>query len=296
MARPKPTDQSVQRTINKDSLMYCEHWKLTCRPFENSCAQEFYYPAESHQATMLQLRYAIENRRSAVLMCGANGVGKTQVVRSMLEQLGSDYQPRAQIVFPALKADQFVHYLVQKLVGGEESGTPSVAADLLRFEQALSRAREDGLHPIVVVDEAHLLEGQGVFETLRLLLNLGAGENDCEAAWTLILSGHPILLSQLERFPSLDERIAVKCVISRFTPDETVGYIQHRVRAGGADADDIFAVTAMERIHVLTEGIPRRINRLCDLALMVGYAEDRKLITVDLVESVHDDLVLPGAT
>ncbi len=275
--------------------MYCEHWKLRSRPFENSLAQEFYYPAESHQAAMLQLRYAVENRRSAVLMCGANGVGKTQVVRGLLDQLGPDYQPRVQIVFPALAPDQFVHYFVGKLAAGDPSDEVGVAADLLRFERALERAGEKGLHPVVVVDEAHLLEGHGMFETLRLLLNIGVGAGGSEAAWTLVLSGHPILLSQLERFPALDERIAVKCVISRFTPDETVSYIQHRVRGAGADADDIFAVTALERIHVLTEGIPRRINRLCDLVLMVGYAEDRRLITVDLVESVHDDLVVPGA-
>ncbi len=74
----------------------------------------------------------------------------------------------------------------------------------------------------------------------------------------------------------------------------TSAYVQHRLRESGANADRIFESAALERIHLLTQGIPRRINRLCDLALMVGFAEDRSVITSELIDNVHSDLAAPA--
>ncbi|GIW98495.1 MAG: ATPase [Pirellulaceae bacterium] len=276
--------------------MYCEHWKLTKRPFENVLADDAYYPAESHQAAMLKMRYAIENGRGAVLISGVSGVGKTLVTNRLLSQLPDSFQPQPRIVFPALDGPQMVHYLAMKLVGSDSASPGELPHHLQRIEQALHDAVERGQHPVVMIDEAHLLEEHGLLEPLRLLLNLQPQQQQKESAWTMILIGHPNLMAQVERHPALDERIAVKCVVSRMSIEETVGYIQHRMQAAGAAAEDVFAVTAMERIHVLTEGVPRRINRLCDLALMVGFAEDRKLITPDVVDSVHGELVVPMAS
>ena len=57
--------------------MYETYWRLTQKPFENAADPRFYYPAESHQAALLKLRYAIENRRGAALLAGPSGSGKT---------------------------------------------------------------------------------------------------------------------------------------------------------------------------------------------------------------------------
>ena len=66
--------------------------------------------------------------------------------------------------------------------------------------------------------------------------------------------------------PELEERLAVKCLVRRFKLEETMGYIQHRLSAAGAK-EPIFTDGALEAIHQETHGVPRRINRLCDLAL-----------------------------
>ena len=132
-----------------------------------------------------------------------------------------------------------------------------------------------------------------MLEPLRLLLNVAAAESMGEAAWTLVLVGQPTLLSHVERYQPLDERLGVKCMLNRFSLEETIAYIQHRLRCVGGDAEDIFDYASLERIHMLTQGIPRRINRLCDLALMVGYAEDRRLLDVDVIDNVHGDLASP---
>ena len=60
--------------------MYESHWNLNASPFDNRFDSEFYYPSESHQAALLKLMYSIETRRSAALLCGDSGMGKSMLV------------------------------------------------------------------------------------------------------------------------------------------------------------------------------------------------------------------------
>ncbi len=82
--------------------MYTQHWKLSCRPFENRCDATFYYPAEHHQAALLKLHYTIENRRAAALLCGPTGVGKTFLVQALRKQLGSAFRDVTNLVFSSV--------------------------------------------------------------------------------------------------------------------------------------------------------------------------------------------------
>ena len=277
--------------------MYESHWKLAERPFENRVDSRFYYPAETHQAALLKLKYAIENRRAAALLCGPGGMGKSLIIDALQRQLSDEIRPMCHIVFPAMQGDQLVRYLVDQVDkrsgdGGAERPR-DMATDLRRFERILRGNIERDRHAVIVVDEAHLLEQHDLLEPLRLLLNIAATDSGGESAWTLVLVGQPMLLSHVERYSALDERLGVKCMLNRFAAEETSAYIQHRLRAVGADADAIFEPTALDRVHVLTQGIPRRVNRLCDLALMVGYAEDRQRLTAEVIDNVHSDLAAP---
>lgn len=278
--------------------MYESHWKLSERPFENRNDNKFYYPAETHHAALLKLRYAIENRRAAAVLCGPGGMGKSLLVEALQRQLNATCRPISHVVFPAMNAAQMIRYLVAQ-VGAATSASDSdveaaepheLAADVLAFERFLRHNLERQRHAVVVVDEAHLLEQYDLLEPLRLLLNLAATGSGGEAAWTLVLVGLPTLLTHVERYHALDERMGVKCMLNRLLPEETTAYIQHRLRSAGADTEDIFDYSALERIHALSQGIPRRINRLCDLALMVGYAEDRTIINAEVIDNVHSDL------
>ena len=274
--------------------MYEEHWRLSGRPFENRLDNQFYYPAETHQAALLKLHYAIENRRSAVMLSGPGGIGKTLLVDSLARSLSTEFQPICPILFPTMQSEQLVRFLVDQVDPAGIDAARETSTDISRFERFLTNNLEANCHAVVVVDEAHLLEQHGLLEPLRLLLNIAAHRSPGESAWTLVLVGQPTLISHVERYHALDERMAVKCMLNRLLPEETTGYIQHRLRTAGADADEVFELAALERIHVLTEGIPRRINRLCDLALMVGYAEERSIISADVIDSVHQDLAAPS--
>jgi len=88
----------------------------------------------------------------------------------------------------------------------------------------------------------------------------------------------------------LEERLAVKCLLRPLTRQETADYVTHRLKVAGA-VRPIFAPEAMPTLHTLTHGIARRINRLCDLALLIGFAEEQKTISAVHLEAVSQELV-----
>ncbi len=268
--------------------MYEAYWKLETRPFENTSDPRFYYPSEAHQGAMLKLRYVVESRRGAALLAGAPGLGKTLITQTLLSKLPDRFTPKIHLVFPQMPSDQLLAYLAEQLDGGRPvAAQQGVARNVRRIENAIVRGAENGRHAVLVIDEAHLLAAAGAMETLRLLLNFQFRGEPC---LTLLIVGQPPLLPALERMPGLEERLGVKCLLRPFSMEETLSYISHRLTASGASGP-IFEQEAMETVHQLTHGVPRRINRLCDLSLLIGFAEERQTIGSSQIEAVCDELV-----
>ncbi len=268
--------------------MYQTYWQLQSRPFNDTYDPRMYYPGDAHQGALLKLRYVIENRRGAAALSGAAGLGKSLLVQILSRQLPEIYQPRVHLVFPQMSHVELLTYLADELEGTLSPPT-SAGADrgIRRLQHCLSENTRAGRHCVMVIDESHLLKDMGTLETMRLLLNF---QTDDQPDLTLLLVGQPNLLTALSRTSSLEERIAVKCLLRPFTVEETVSYISHRLTAAGS-AHMIFDQEALERIHALSFGIPRRINRLCDLALLIGYAEDRTTISPAHIDAVSEELV-----
>lgn len=273
--------------------MYEAHWKLSARPFENRFSSDSYYPSEAHQAAQLKLRYAIEHRRSVALVCGNSGMGKSMVIHQLRSQMPEFVGPVVHVAYPAMASDQLVQYIAGQLSSDYVADTskPSMATAIQSIEKSLARTVQEGRHAVLLIDEAEWLEDQGSLSALRLLLNLSVQETPGESAFTIVLSGQPTLMAQLERYPALDQRVAVRCLLNRFSIEETNSYIGHRLRSVGGNVEAIFENDTLDAIHGLCEGVPRRINSLCDLALMVGYAQEQTSIKLDMIENVHRELV-----
>ncbi|HYO25229.1 MAG TPA: AAA family ATPase [Lacipirellulaceae bacterium] len=268
--------------------MYLDYWQLDAKPFEPHCEPAFVYAPAAHHAALHKLRYAIENRRAAGVVAGPAGSGKTLLVELLRRSLDASCQPLVQIVFPQMTERDLLVYLAEHL-GAPPADPPryTVEESLRRLEFVLRENVRRGRHAIIVIDEAHLLEDTGLMEPLRLLLNLTV---EGAAGFTLLLVGQPGLLPMVGRHGALDQRLDVKAFLPTFSPEETAAYVRHRLDAAGATRE-IFGELALLTVHQLSGGVPRRINRLCDLALLVGYANGDQVIAPADLHAVHDELV-----
>lgn len=271
--------------------MYEQHWRLNKRPFESWGDEAFYYPSEIHQTASWKLRYALDSRRAVMVVAGDSGTGKSLLIERLLRQLPEPLSPAVRLAFPQLSGEQLVGYLTDKVTGipGPPDEPPRLT--LARLERFLQDNVEASRHAVVVIDEAHLLGAGDQLETLRLLLNLADPATGAEASWSLVLVGQTTLMNVIERNRAFDERVAVKCLLHRFTPEQTAAYLHHRIQAGGGQAEQIFTSDAIDALHVRSAGIPRRIDRLADLALMVGFAEELSQVGVEQIDGVHQELV-----
>ncbi|MES1213424.1 MAG: AAA family ATPase [Singulisphaera sp.] len=274
--------------------MYEDYWKLEQKPFASRCDARSYYPTETHQGALLKLRYAIENRRGAALLVGPSGCGKSLLVRLLAEQMSETYRPFVHLVFPQMSAADLLEYLAAELGAAAPPAATagSTEGSVRRIQTRLTEIAAQDRHAVLAIDEAHLIEAGRAFEALRLLLNFEAAAGP---PMTLLLVGQSNLVPMLARMPQLEERLAVKCLVRPLSVEETMSYVQHRLAVAGADRT-IFEPEAMEALHQITHGVPRQINRLCDLALLVGFAEEHRSIGPAQIEAVSHDLMAVAAS
>ena len=156
-----------------------------------------------------------------------------------------------------------------------------------RLQTFLAENAARGRQAVLAIDEAHLLAEDGLLDTVRLLLNFDVG---ARPAWTLLLVGQPSLLPAIDRSPAFEDRLAVKCLLRPLTLDETISYVSHRMIAAGAKRE-VFTHEALSALFHASGGNPRRINRLCDLALLIGFAEELRTLAASHIEAVATELV-----
>lgn len=224
---------------------------------------------------------------------GVSGTGKTTLLKSMLAG-HPEFHPAVQIIFPLLSPAEMLRMIAGELNPPSDSaGIDRMHNDqLLRnIQHTLKSHAQDGRRPMICFDDAHQLSDQVLHGVVQPLLNLSdTGE---AGSFAVLLAGQPLLLSRLRKHPQISDRIGVMATLNGFDLNETITYIQTAMRSAGCDRP-VFTRHAMIRLFELSGGNPRRINRLCDIALLVGFAEQLDQITAGELDAVGQEL-LPAA-
>jgi type II secretory pathway predicted ATPase ExeA len=265
--------------------MYEAYWGLTEKPFENTADPRFIYYSVQHEEAFTRLTYAIEEQKGAAVLTGVFGCGKTVIAQTVLSSLSKGKYETAFVVNPQLTHVELLREIIYEL--GVKDNLPTQKTDILHsLSEILHNNMDNGKHTVVIVDEAHLIEDRLIFEELRLLLNL---QYKNKFLLTLILSGQPELKEKINNIKQLQQRIAIKYYLSGLNEIEAIEYIWHRLKVAG-NQKKVFDDEALKMIYEQSGGIPRRINQICDMALLTGFGRQEEIIGKNIIMEVVKDL------
>ena len=256
---------------------YLTAFGLRCAPFSKEIADTELWLPPSKQAVLDALTEALAERAS-VLLTGEPGVGKTCVLRALRQRLPQGAFRLTYCHNATLGRRDFYRQLCLVL-GLSPSAT--AAAVFFAVSAHVEDLARDKLHPVFLLDEAHLLH-QDTLDHLHILLNY---QWDSRALLSLVLVGLPELADRLalRRNRSLTSRIHHRISIDALVPDDTASYIAFRLQAAGCTRD-LFTSDASAMIHEAALGSLRDIDRVATAALRLSAKRKRKLVERDVVE------------
>lgn len=259
--------------------MYNEYFGLKEAPFSIAPDPRYLYMSQQHREALAHLIYGVGNNGGFILLTGEIGAGKTTVCRCLLEQMPEQVNV-AMVLNPKVGSIELLATICDELKIPYPQGSDSVKVYVDRINQYLLEANASGRKTVVIIDESQNLD-INVLEQLRLLTNL---ETNQRKLLQIIMLGQPELLQILERpeMEQLSQRITARYHLQALGRDEVADYIAHRLAVAGLRAD-IFPRPVIQLIHRLTRGVPRRINVLCDRAMLGAYVQgsarvDKKIL------------------
>ncbi|OGI43198.1 MAG: hypothetical protein A2150_05715 [Candidatus Muproteobacteria bacterium RBG_16_64_11] len=268
--------------------MYTRFFGLHENPFALPPDPGYLYLGRAHQEALAHLRYGIEQGGGFVQLTGEVGTGKTLLVRAVVERLPENVDV-ALILYPILSVFEFVAAICDELRVPYPSGSTSIKDLIDALNAHLLESHARGRRTVLVIDEAQNLSRE-VLEQVRLLTNL---ETTKQKLLQIVLIGQPELDGLLAQrdLRQLAQRITARYRLTSLTRRETSDYVLHRCRVAGAKTP-LFSRAALRWVHMLSNGVPRLINVICDRALLGAYAGEKSMVDAAVVRRAAAELDL----
>jgi general secretion pathway protein A len=259
--------------------MYLSFYGLAEKPFATTPDPRFLYLTAGHQEALAHLVYAVQDNTAFLVLTGEVGTGKTSLLQALLTQLDGNTSV-AFIVNSGLSFDGILEYMLEEF--GIPSPEASRAQRLIALQRFLIERARMGRRVVLILDEAHLLDPR-TLEQIRLLSNF---EGPTQKHLHIVLVGQPELKTTLAlpELRQLQQRVTLRAVIPPLSSQETREYIRRRLQTAGARDLDLFTEGAISRIAAYAGGIPRIVNVICEHGLLIGYADQRRRLDIDVAE------------
>ena len=293
--------------------MYEAHFHLGRKPFASHPEPEMMYWAEGHKMARTMLVYGLTATSGIVVITGEIGSGKTTLLNHILSQDTSGHV-LGRLNGAVGLGDDVCAWVLYGM--GMDPGEASPTRNLSRLQSFLSELNAQRRKAVLLIEEAytatdliaeaclalemgalaedvslpvhvHPTLSEGVMEELRLLSDMQMGG---QPVLQLVLLGQPELARILNQpiLMQFRQRIVSHYHLKALSPEETISYVESRISQAGGGAD-LFTKDALRSLHSRTDGIPRRINILCDTAFVYAFAHGETRITRDTLDKVVDD-------
>lgn len=269
--------------------MYLSYYGLAREPFQMAPDPAFFFLSPGHRRALEMIRRGVENRAGLMMITGAEGLGKTMVIRSAAQLLASEGVRSVFVLNPRLSYRELLQVIFGQLNLDCPEGEEQFEL-LRRLQQVLAHERHGGKSITLFIDEAQEMPVD-TLENLRLLSDMEQGGNKLVQ---VVLAGRlPDIEKRFEAFDlrQLKQRIAYRASLVRLTPGESIEYIKHRLRCALQGTGDVpFSPSSLALIAKHCGGIPDRINIVCRGALATGSALGLNPIPPQVVGRVIADL------
>jgi type II secretory pathway predicted ATPase ExeA len=264
--------------------MYEAFYGFSERPFSKTPDPRFLFLSRSHREALARLQYAVEER-DIVLLTGEIGCGKTTLSRALTDMLDEQFRVML-IINPRLTPLEFLRNLALRL---DIADPARFKTDLLeQIGTALYRFYEQGVCPVLVVDEAQLVPHKETFDEIRLLTNFQLDDRNLIC---VVLIGQGELRQRLRHraYEPLRQRIGMQYDLQPLDRSEVAEYLDFRVVTAGGSTG-LFSAGAMDLLYRYSGGIPRKINHAASLALLEGFGREVRVIDETILENVMLEL------
>src|SRR5271154_37406 len=258
--------------------MFLDFYNLREDPFGVTPDPAYLYPSRTHCEALDSLTEGILGGWGFLAVIAEPGMGKTTLLYQVLEGLRD--KARAAFLFQTqCNSREFFHYLLSEL--GVDSTGMGLVAMHGKLNEMLFAEMLAGRRFVLIVDEAQNLS-DSVLETIRLLSNF---ETSNTKLLQIVLAGQPQLGEKLQQkqLAQLLQRITVVKHLEELSPEETAGYIRHRLKVAGYSGETLFEPEAATLVAERSQGVPRIINKICYQSLSEGFVEGCDTISPEIV-------------
>lgn len=241
-----------------------KHFRLRENPFGDSVNPNYFFRTESHEDAFIRMRKCIDEHISLGLTTAPSGTGKTLLTQILLSELdAARYEPILVLAYPGMKRLGLLREVAQEM-GVELNARATLHQSMECIYNGIVSLHQTGRKLVIIIDECHFL-GVEALQMVRTLSNLELPERKLV---TILLFGEESFLEKMGRpeYASIFNRMFVRTHLRALSLEETQQYVKFRCLVSGG-APGLFRPDYYPRLHEVSRGIPREINRLCHNAL-----------------------------
>jgi general secretion pathway protein A len=278
-------------------MTYIDFWKLKDRPFEEICDTRYFFESDDHREALDRLLYVVNDRNMNMgLLTGEVGSGKTLTKSILANSLNRHRFEVIDFENSNYSFNDILYDIITKITFRDarldlmDNDEKPVRNDKYSLMQCFKKKLEilyyqEKRHLVIIFDEAQQIE-DSVLDEIKNLTNVSS---KVENFLTIFLVGQPELREKIRNLRQIDQRIFLRFHLNNLDYNNSINYIQHRLRIAGLETGAIFSSLGLEMIFRNTEGIPREINRLCKLALNYGFAHSLTEVAREDIQVIIDD-------